>query len=134
MPGATSMVLPTSGRSGNGKCRVEAGAAAVKSWSPRAARRRSGLGRFDLGLMGPDHLGHAGEAEVAACARHGRRVALLPAIDPGRGEAELGRGRVVVEQALRGVQDVALLHSSSREPVEHKAEVGGVWLVGADVL
>src|SRR5438876_583345 len=83
MPGATSMVLPTSGRSGKGNCNVEAGAAAV---------------------------------------------------DPGGGDADLLGGPVVVEQALGGVEDVALLHARRGEAVEHEPEIGEVRLVGADVL
>ena len=61
-----------------------------------------------------DEIGQGVEAKVVTGRlreRHGRAGAFLAVapVNPARGEADRVRGAMIVEQALRGVQDLALL-------------------------
>ena len=89
--------------------------------------------------MRRDQIGQAVEAKVVFWRMgrgHGRAEALLvvAAIDPARGEAVFVRWRVVVEQALRGVQDLTLMDPERLELGEHVLEIAARGLVRAAVL
>ncbi len=59
---------------------------------------------------------------------------VVAAMDPARGEAEFVRWRVVVEQALRGMQDLTLMDPERLELSEHVLEIAARGLVRAAVL
>ncbi len=58
----------------------------------------------------------------------------MPPIDPGGGEACGVGGHVIVEQALRGVQDILPLDAEFRDVLQQIGEVAWVRLVGTDIL
>src|SRR5258705_3995331 len=96
------------------------------------SNRRTGPLLF---LMRLGHRDHAVEAEVElrrAGRGHGRAPTLVgvATIDPGAGQAELVRGRMVVEEALRGMQDVLLLEAEViLQTAQHVFEVARAGLV-----
>src|SRR5258706_5842341 len=107
----------------------------------RAMSSRSGIStRPQFLLMRLGHRDHAVEAKVVlrrAGGRHGRAPAFVgvAAVDPGAGQAEPVGRRVVVKQALGGVQDVLLLEAEVLlQTPQHVLEVARAGLVGADVL
>src|SRR5258705_10121948 len=81
-----------------------------------------------LGAVRRRHLAEAGEAEVDL--RHAAGVAGCPKaalgmapVDPAGAQPDLVRRLVVVEEALRSVQDLALLDAEAGERLQHVREV-----------
>ena len=83
---------------------------------------------------------HALESKVVArCARrrHGGAPALVRVtpVNPGAGQPKAIGARVVVKQALRGVQDVLLVQAEVFfQAAQHVFEIARIGLVGTDVL
>src|SRR4051794_19257187 len=89
--------------------------------------------------MGRRHLAEAGEAEVIARLTLGPwcrapAVPAVPTVDPGGRKRGAPRRDVVVEQALRRVQDLALAVAERGEPLQQVVEVALGRLVAPDVL
>ena len=89
--------------------------------------------------MGLGEVAQRREAEIEARRRIGRRrrpcpTLVMTPVDPGRRNAHpVGRG-MVVEQALRDMQQLALVDARRRCTVEQEFEIAKIGLVGTDFL
>ena len=84
-------------------------------------------------------IGHAVEdtviaRHVAGVHRGSETLFVMSAIYPAIGKLESIRGAVIVEHALRRMQDIAFRDSHAAEIFEHVFEAARRWFIGADIF